>query len=231
MITINLLPIGSFKTKYKGRVFIVGYILVMIIVGTALFMAKTNIMDESLASAHSDVQNKTATLTSLKGQVTEAAKTTAASFNKWQQLNSIIELEERRRDQTRLLVEIDNLIPKTNAWLMSLKHDKGQLILDGIATDKETVSRFLTKLEGAAYIERRSVTLVEVSQNLVLNGITLTSFKINAGTVFPDPTIITEGIPDFGLLSQEEFLKVVETAAPELVANIRQVAEKSGRAL
>ena len=231
MITINLLPIGSFKTKYKGRVFIVGYILVMIIVGVALFMVKTTIMDASLASMNTDIQSKTTNLNNLKGQVTEAAKTTATSFNKWQQLNSIIELEERRRDQTRLLVEIDNLIPKTNAWLRSLKHDKGQLILDGIATDKETVSRFLTKLEGASYIERRSVTLLEVSQNLVLNGITLTNFRITASTVFPDPTIVTEGMPDFGLLSQEEFLKIVEAAAPDLVANIKKGTDKSGQAL
>ena len=231
MITINLLPIGSFKAKYKGRVFIIGYALAMVIAAAALFSVKANVMDSSLETLKADIQTKTTALTNVQGQVTEAAKVTTDTFKKWQQLNAIIELEERRRDQTRLLVEIEELLPKTNAWLVSLKHDKGQLSLQGISTDKETVSQFLTRLEGATYIERNSVTLVDITQNLVINGIKLTSFRINARTVFPDPAIISDGLPEFGLLSQAEFIKVVEAAAPNLVANIKQTTGKSRKAL
>lgn len=231
MITINLLPIVSFKAKYKGRVFIIGHALAMVIAAAALFSVKVNVMDKSLDTNKADIKAKTTVLNDTKGEVTKAAKITADTFKKWQQLNAIIELEERRRDQTRLLVEVEELLPKTNAWLVSLKHDKGKLVLEGISTDKETVSQFLTRLEGAAYIERKSVTLVEITQNLVINGIKLTKFKINADTSFPEPVIINDGLPEFGLLSQAEFIKAVEAAAPELVANIKNNAAKSGKAL
>ncbi len=161
----------------------------------------------------------------------EANVITTDTVRQWKQLNSIVDLEERRRDQTRLLVEIDKLVPKTNAWLLSFKHENGIVVLEGISTDKDTVSEFHTRLENAEYIIRQSVTLVEITQNMVINGIKLTRFRITAGTTFPQPTVIEDGLPEYGLPSQETFLKVVGNAAPNLVQDIQANATKSGKAL
>jgi len=231
MITINLLPIGAFKEKYKGRVFLAAYGIAMFIAVAALFSIKTNVMDGTLDNLKADQANQEKRLGDVQKQVAEATGVTTKTFQQWQQLTAIMELEERRRDQTRLLVELEQLLPKSDAWLLSLSHDKGQLTLEGISRDKEPVSQFLKKMENATYIDRQSVYLVEIAQNMVINGIKLTKFKITAKTVFPYPQVIDEGIPDFGLPSREDFFKAVEAVAPELVTAAKANAAKSGRAL
>ena len=231
MITINLLPISAFREQFRGKIFLASLGLFLLIAIVALFSIKTNIMDDNIATLTSQRQSQQSRLDALKRQVTEADKVTADTVKHWQQLMAVIDLEERRRDQTRLLVEMDKLLPKENAWLLSLNHDAGVLSIEGISTDKETVSQFLTRLENAAYIDRQSVNLVDIAQNMVINNIKLTKFRIKANTVFPQPAIIKEGLPEYGLPTREQFLKVVEAAAPTLVKNIKESATKSGKAL
>ena len=222
MITINLLPISAYKAKYKGRVFLIGYALLLVIGLVALFSFKTNIMDSKIDFLNKAQSQMRSQLDQAKKDVAEADKATADTFKLWQRLAAVLELEERRRDQTRLLVELESLLPKENAWFLSLKHDKGVMTLEGISTDKETVSQFLTRLENAKYIERRSVNLLEIAQNLVINDIKLTRFKVNARTTFPQPTVMETGLPELGLPSRSEFLKLVEAAAPKLVEDLKK---------
>jgi Tfp pilus assembly protein PilN len=231
VITINLLPIAAFKEKYTGKIFLAAYAIAMLILGAALFSIKTNMMDTTLASLQGNLSSQQNQLTALQKQVTDASAVTKVTFQKWEQLVSIIELEERRRDQTRLFVELEQLLPKNDAWYLSLSHDKGTLSLEAISRDKDIVSQFLKSLEEADYIDKESVNLLEITQDMVINGMTLTKFKVTAKTVFPIPEVIDQGMPDFGLPSREAFLKTVEAAAPDLVANIKTLAAKSGRAL
>ena len=231
MITINLLPIGAFKEKFKGRVFLAAYGVVMLIAVAALFSIKTNVMDDTLESLRADQASQQQTLTALQKQVTDASVVTVKTVQQWQQVTAIMELEERRRDQTRLLVELEQLLPKSDAWFLALGHNGGVLTIEAISRDKETVSQFLKKLEDAAYIDKFSVNLLEITQNMVINGIKLTKFKITAKTVFPYPKVIDEGIPEFGLPSRAEFVKIVEAAAPDLVASIKASAAQAGRPL
>jgi len=231
MITINLLPIGEFRDQLNGKIYLAAVGLYVLVLACGLFSFKTFVMDGALQSLQEESQNLQNTLNGLKKQVATATDITTDTFRQWKQLAAIVNLEERRRDQTRLLVEIDKLVPKTNAWLLSLKHEKGAVVLEGISTDKDTVSEFHTRLENAEYILRQSVNLLEITQNTVINGVKLTKFKITANTVFPEPTVMEDGLAEFGLPSQETFIKVVGNAAPDLVKNITTNATKSGKAL
>jgi Tfp pilus assembly protein PilN len=221
MITINLLPIGAFKEQYKGRVFLAAYSVFMLILIAALFSVKTNVMDSTVEELTKERDGQQNAITSLTKEVTEANKLTEETVRQWSQLTAILELEERRRDQTRLLVEIEQLVPKADAWLLSLKHDQGVVTIEGISRDKETVSQFLSRLENAKYIDRPSVTLVEITQNLVINNVKLTKFKITARTSFPQPAIIDEGMPDVGIPAREDFIKLVQAAAPDLATTLQ----------
>ncbi|MDR1045927.1 MAG: PilN domain-containing protein [Candidatus Adiutrix sp.] len=231
MITVNLLPIGAFKEKYKGRLFVVAYGLFMLMAAAGLFSYKTFMLDNHLFNLRNEQQSQENSLNALKRQVAEAGGLTNETFRKWRQLSVIVELEERRRDQTRLLVEIDQLLPNTNAWLLSLKHNQGDLTLEGLSTDKDTVSTFHTRLENAAYIDRESVALIEITQDMAIRNYKLTKFLIRAKTSFPQPTIIEEGLPAAGLPSRGDFFKAVEAAAPDLVRNIQSNAGRSGRGI
>lgn len=229
MITINLLPIGAFKEKYKGRVFLAAYGICLAIALIALVSVKTNVLDENIERLTNDRSVQDERLTVVKRQVEEADKKTKQTYRQWEQLVAIVELEERRRDQTRILVEVEKLVPKDSAWLLSLNHDNGTLSFEGISKDKEVVSQFLTRLEGATYIDRSSVTLMEIAQNMVINNIKLTRFKIRALTTFPKPEVLAKGLPDYGLPSQEDFLKTVQEAAPDLFKE--QSKNKKGRGI
>jgi len=220
VITINLLPIATFRQQFEGRTFLAGYGLFLLLGVLVMFALKTNVLDRALERLADERSGLAASLNETRKRVTEATNVSRATVTRWKQLAAIMELEERRRDQTRLLVEMEELLPKTNAWLVGLNHSGGLMSLEGISTDKETVSQFLTRLENAAYIDRSSVTLVQISQDLVINGIKLTKFSINARTSFPEPVILDLGLPEFGLPSREDFVKAVKAVDEKLAADL-----------
>lgn len=218
MITCNLLPIDNLKARANGRVFLASMGLFIFMAGLVLYGINQHYLLPNLADMTSKNQGFQATLTSIKKQVTEASSKTNNIVTQWQQLVAILDLEERRRDQTRLLVELDELLPKTNSWLLSLRNNNNSVSIEGIATDKETVSQFLTKLEKAKYLH--DIRLLDITQNIVINNIKLTKFRIEAIANFPQPAIIKQGFPESGLPSSEDFIKVVKAAAPNLAKKL-----------
>lgn len=226
MITINLLPIGTFREKYKGRVFLAAYGICLAIALIGLISVKVNVLDEKLETLTIEQKWLQDRFNTLKRQVEAADKKTKQTYRQWQQLVAIVELEERRRDQTRLLVEVEKMVPTDSSWLLSLEHKNGVMLLEGLSKDKEVVSQLLTRLEGATYIDRPSVTLMEIAQNVVINNIKLTKFKIRAGTKFPQPDVVTKGLPDFGLPPQDDFKKIISEAAPDLIKDPAQSGKK-----
>ncbi|MGL4208427.1 MAG: PilN domain-containing protein [Candidatus Adiutrix sp.] len=231
MITINLLPIGSLKQKHKGRVFIIAYGLFILIAACALFSYKLNVMDTHIKRLTDEQASRSTQLASLRRNVTDASKITQDIFNQWQTLEAIMELEERRRDQTRLLVELETLIPKEDAWLVTLNHDQDFLNIAGISRDKETVSQFLTQLENATHIRKETVNLMQIAQNMVINGINLTRFRITASTSFPAPSLIDEGLAEIGFPPREEMIAAIEKAAPNLLKDAKGAGGGSRRSL
>jgi Tfp pilus assembly protein PilN len=222
MLTINLLPVAAMRRQHKGRAVLAGYGLYLLLIVAAMFVVKSYVLD--LGKPAAEKNQILAALNDVNNELTRAAAVTDSAITRWKQLAAILELEERRRDQTRLLVEMEELLPKTNAWLVGLDHGGGLMSLEGIATDKETVSQFLTRLENAAYIDRASVTLVQLSQDLIINGIKLTKFSVNAGTRFPRPAILDRGLgpggAESGLPSRDDFVKAVQAVDEKLAAEL-----------
>lgn len=220
MITVNLLPISSFKQKFKGRIFLTTLGLMLLMGVAVIFSVKSFILDDNLQKLQArsaQLQNEN---NQLKNQVTAADKQTELTVHKWKQLSAIMDLEERRRDQARLLAELESLVPKDSAWLISLDHKDGVVTLKGAAKDKDTISRFLESLQNAKYLDRSSVYLMEINQRMRINNILLTNFSITARSKFPEPAILDQGMDQFKLPSTAEFVKLVEGASPKLAAGL-----------
>lgn len=232
MITINLLPVSAIKERYKGRVFLTALTLIILVCAASMGSLKMMVLDSNLADMRKQSSALDATLAKIKTQVAGAEKETGLTVRKWKQFAAIVEIEERRRDQTRLLNEIVTLVPKESAWLTSLAHNnKGKLELKGISKDKETISGFLTRLESAHYLDRASVFPGEINQSMRLKNLLLTTFSIRADTKFPAPIILEEGMEQFNLPSAKQFYDLVQAAAPDLATGIlpgNQVAAPGG---
>ena len=220
MITINFLPVAAMRRRLKSRAFLAGYGLYLVLAVAAMFAAKIGVLDPSLEKLAAEKKRTITSLSEVSREETQTSDAASAAVARWKQLAAIMELEERRRDQTRLLLEVEELLPESKAWLVGLSHGDGLLSLEGISTDKETVSQFLTSLENAAYIDRASVTLVRMSQDLVINGVKLTKFSITAGTRFPKPAILDRGLPEAGLPSRDDFVKAVLAVDEKLAAEL-----------
>lgn len=221
MITINLLPISAFKERFKGRVFLTALTLVILVGLAAMGSFKMMVLDSNLLDLRQQSSTLDSKLASLKNQVAGAEKETRLTVRKWKQFAAIVKIEERRRDQTRLLNEVVSLVPKDSAWLTSLAHNsQGKLELKGISKDKETISGFLTKLEAANYLNRASVFPGEINQSMRLKNLLLTTFSIRADTKFPAPLILEEGMEQFNLPSAKQFYDLVQVAAPDLAVGI-----------
>ncbi len=220
MITINFLPVAAMRRRFKSRAFLAGYGLYLVLTVAAMAAVKFGLLGPSLEKLAEEKKQTITSLGEISQEVTRTSAAAPAAVKSWKQLAAIMELEERRRDQTRLLLEVEELLPETKAWLVGLSHGGGLLSLEGIATDKEAVSQFLTSLESAAYIDRASVTLVRMSQDLIINGVKLTKFSINARTRFPKPAILDLGLPEAGLPAREDFVKAVRAVDEKLAAEL-----------
>ncbi|MDR2935086.1 MAG: PilN domain-containing protein [Candidatus Adiutrix sp.] len=219
MITINFLPVDDLKRRLKGRALLIGYGLALVLAAAAMLALKAVFLEPALAELKKEADQTLASLNDVSDEVARASAVTGSAIAKWKRLAAVMELEERRRDQTRLLTEVEELLP-ANAWLVGLSHGGGLMGLEGIAADKETVSQFLALLEKAAYIDRASITLERMSQDLTINGVRLTKFSIKARTVFPKPAILETGLPEFGLPSREDFARAVRDADDNLAAGL-----------
>ena len=224
MITINLLPMESLRSQVQGKAFLAAlFLFIIIFIGGGL-VYKANVVTPTLANITQEISSLSAEEAAMKGKITKADGNIKNIVKMWARMMSILELEERRRDQTRLLVELDELLPKSNAWLLGFTNNGGAVNIKGIATDKEVVSQFYSQLEKSKYL--RKVALVMLSQDLVLNGIKLTQFNITAEAYFPDPDIIKSGLPEVGLPSKEEFMKALEKASPSLAKGLQTVSDR-----
>lgn len=213
MITTNLLPINNFRARADGKAFLTYIGLLAFTTIVILFGANQFVLKSTITKITAENEALQSTLTETQKKVAGASALTTSTVSQWQQLEAILELEERRRDQTRLLVKLDELLPKNNSWLLSLSNNKGTVNIEGIATDRQTVSQFLAKLQGEKFL--KDVRL-DITQNMVINNIKLTQFKINAKAAFPGSVIMSEGLPESGLPSSQDFITKVQVADPAL---------------
>ena len=220
MITINLLPISTFKQRLKGRIFLTALALILVIGLAAMASVKMIILDTNLAELSQQESNLKQELQRIKNQVTEADSQTKLTVRKWKQLVAITDLEERRRDQTRLLSELERLVPKDSAWLTGLDHSKGMVTINGISKDKDTISAFLSRLQTATFLDRNTVYPGSISQSLRINNILLTTFTITARTKFPNPTILNNGLEEYNLPSAKQFAELVKIANASLAEGL-----------
>ncbi|MDR3203765.1 MAG: PilN domain-containing protein [Deltaproteobacteria bacterium] len=222
MIKINLLPLESFEQNASGKLAVIVFVVVMAAACFALFMAHTVIMgpaEELLVKNKEDTNKK---LIQLKSASAKATVQTKNFVNDYLQVGAISELEERRRDQARLFMSLAGQINNQTSWILSFVHDKNTVNIKGLATDNETVAELLDRMEKLEFLKR--VELQRAARDSTINGLRLVTFTIKADTVFPLPSLISEGIEEVKLPKLDKVIELVKVAAPDLVPDIEKLS-------
>ncbi|MDR1037755.1 MAG: PilN domain-containing protein [Deltaproteobacteria bacterium] len=214
MIKINLLPIEAFRQSASGQLSVTIFSFVMVALGIGLFLFKTTMMDPKVTDLQTQKDSKNAELASMKTQSEEALKQTTQFTTQLIQADAIAELEERRRDQTRLFNAIAGEVINQASWLTSFTHDRGVVTIRGMATDHEVVASFLDNLERTPLLH--DIDLIRAARDTTINNVSLVTFEIRGGTVFPEASLMEKGLPDVDLPGRTEITQLVSTAAPGL---------------
>ena len=214
MIKINLLPLESFRRAASGQLSVTIFAVVMIQAGFMLYMLNTMILNPIANALETAKQTKQAESAKMKTQAAEALKQTTAFVKELVQVSAISELEERRRDQARLMMSLAAQVNNQTSWLVSCNHAAGAVNIKGMATDHDTVAALLDRLEQLPLLT--GVELVQAADDQVINGVKLVTFDIRANTVFPSSTLMETGLPDVNLPSHDTIRGLVAAAAPSL---------------
>jgi hypothetical protein len=115
------------------------------------------------------------------------------------------------------------------SWLTGLSHQRGVLTIQGLATDHEVVAAFLSKLERLPLLSNPE--LIRAVQDKTINGVRLVTFEIRGSTVFPQSSLMAEGLPDVDLPGREDITKLVSSAAPGLGESLTKSREAQAASL
>jgi Tfp pilus assembly protein PilN len=214
MIQINLLPLESFRQNYSGRLVVAIFGFALVALAVLLYSYNGFFMVPKVETLEKSVQELTVSLNQAKGKNAEALKKTTSFVDEMVKVSVISELEERRRDQSRLFMGISDQVINQASWLVSCSHDNGVVKIKGLAIDPEVVANFLDRLQALPYLT--NVELLRVAGDTVINGVSLVSFDISANTTFAPPTLLADGLPSESLPPKETLVKIVTLAAPNL---------------
>ncbi|MDR2406290.1 MAG: PilN domain-containing protein [Deltaproteobacteria bacterium] len=225
MIKINLLPLESFKQTQTGQLSVTIFAFVVLALGIALYLFKAFIMDAEISKLETQKTTLNSELTKLKTSSTEALKQTTEFVTQFRQVSSISELEERRRDQTRLFNSLAKEVINQASWLISISHQNKLLTMRGMAIDLQVVADFHLRLEQNPFLS--NVKLVR-SEETSINNVPLFTFDFVAETHFEAPTLLKDGLETIDLPPQEQLVKLVNAAAPDLAKTMQK--EEAGKA-
>jgi Tfp pilus assembly protein PilN len=223
MIKINLLPIESFRQTASGQLSVTIFAFIVIALCISLYFFKGLVMDAKVESMQATRGGQQTKLEQLKKTSTEALQKTTTFTNQLIQVDSISELEERRRDQTRLFSSLANLVNHQASWLTSINHELGLLSMRGLATDMQVVAEFQEALQASPLLA--NVTLIRTTQDNSYPQVRLFSFELRADTIFPQAALMATGLPEASIPPIEKMIQEVSTAAPTLGETLKKTAK------
>jgi len=169
MIKINLLPFRKAKKLENLRMQISVYILAVILLVAVLGFSWMKISSEL-----EGVKGKNAKLRKELASYSEMLKQIKALKDKRKDLQGKLDiiqgLEAQKAGPVQLFDEISMAIPKGEIFLKSLNEKGDSVVMTGVATDYDTVAKFMTNLEKTDTIDNvtlKSVKLTEKEEQSV----------------------------------------------------------------
>ena len=182
MIRINLLPIKAIKAEFSRRqeLFTAGLALgltLVLIIGHYLLQSyRLSGLEKELEGLRSEIQTLTV---KVKG-VDDLERKIKDLKGKHKVIE---ELNTKKTGPVRVMESLSSATPP-KLWLTRFRETGGNLALDGLAIDHQTIADFLKALSSSAYF--KNVDLVETTQ-IQQDGVPLKKFSIKSTLVYESP--------------------------------------------
>lgn len=182
MIRINLLPVKQIKAEFSRRqeLLIAGATLgvtLILIIGHYLFQSyRLSSQQKELAGLQSEIQTliaKVKGVEDLEGKIKDLK-------GKYQVIE---ELNKKKTGPVRVMESLSSATPP-KLWLTQFRETGGNVTLDGLAIDHQTIADFLKALSSSAYF--KNVDLIETTQ-IQQDGVSLKKFSLKATLVYEPP--------------------------------------------
>ena len=194
MIRINLLPVKALRAEVaRRREMIIGSVILAVVVA---LLAGTYLYQWYQLSS---LQTELATLRSELQALNVKIKEVGDLQNKIKDLRGktkIIEDLNRKKSGPVLVMEsLSNAIPGS-LWLTDLRESGGNLTMNGLAVDNQTIADFLTSIAASKYFN--NVELIETTQGAGPTA-SLKKFSIKTRVFYRPPDVVS---PDAKAKSQ-----------------------------
>lgn len=168
MIRINLLPFRAARKKESIRKQVSVFALMVLFFIVALFYYTTYV-DKKIDKIKIDIAGVKTQISKYKKAADKVTKIKKDLENLNKKLDTISNLQSKRRVSVALLDEMTHVIVPEKMWLTSLKSNKTNVILKGVAFDNKTVADFMIKLEDSALfsdVDLKNLKMKKFADNL-----------------------------------------------------------------
>lgn len=180
MIRINLLPVRAAQKKEKLLSQVVVLVVVLLLTSTACGFVHFSLAGKVKAqkAENEKMQSELNSLSKKIGQVGRFKKKQKELQGK---LDVLDKLKEAKTGPVHLLDELTMALPE-KLWLNSFSESGGNISIEGIGLNEETVAKFMESLESSPYYLNIDLKFIEQRSQ---GGNKLHRFSLTAKTEFP----------------------------------------------
>ncbi|MCK5696378.1 MAG: PilN domain-containing protein [Desulfobacula sp.] len=175
MIRINLLPFRIARKKENIRRQISVFLLLILLTAVVLVWY-TRVMNNQLSTIKEKTKQVNAQILKYKEKADRVTKIKKDLKVLKEKLEIVSSLQKQREKQLILFDGMTDLIVPGRMWIESLKTDKNQVTIKGIAFDNPTIADFMEKLEKSSLFNK--VDLRTAKMKKFKDGLMLKSFEL-----------------------------------------------------
>ena len=179
MLNINLLPVREARRKEDVRQLLMQTVLMLLVVGSGVLFAHSQIADQ-LAQSNTRIGQMKRDIDQFKPQLAKVAAFRKQKAELEKKIHVIAELDRARSGPVQVLNDLADRTPE-RLWLTKLSTKDGEIFMEGLSLDNDLVALFLSSLGQSPFFSDVDLDNTKLKEG----ALRLVSFKIRASLASP----------------------------------------------
>lgn len=179
MIRINLLPVREISAEFGRRqeLIVAGVCLALsLVVVAGLYLVQFR----TVSRLEADLASLTQEITTLNTKAKGVGDIEKKVMELREKLKVIEDLNKKKTGPVHVMESLSSALP-ARLWLTQFRETSGNVTMDGLAIDNQTIADFLKALARSPYFQ--DVELIETSQ-VEQEGVALKKFSLNSKLLY-----------------------------------------------